>query len=216
MKKVYVAGPLRAKEFSQTIKNISKLMEIGEEVRLNGFATFVPALDLLMGIKFGDYEMGDYMDNGLAWLSASDALLLTGDWDLSAGCLAELDLAEELDIPVFFTIESMKEYFAEQSKDVNNCKGCRDCKCEEEVDRPKITEPLDCPQVQVPALPYSISVKTKGVLGLDEGDVLTYNFDADTYDYSTKIVDANGYSEEKTARISSNLYKKNTQHFKAN
>jgi len=106
--RVYVAGKLNdmAVEY---LYNVHKLMETAEMVRNHGFSVFVPAIDLLMGIKFGYKEYTDYFDNGQPWLMASDAVFLTPGWQTSEGTKKEVELAGELGIPVFDDIEDLIE-----------------------------------------------------------------------------------------------------------
>jgi len=110
IKRVYVAGKLNSNAI-EYLNNVHKMLESAEEVRLLGFAPYIPALDLLMGIKFGYNTYEDYFDSSQAWLLASDAVFLTPGWETSKGTGLEVALAEEHGIPVFENIEDLQTYF---------------------------------------------------------------------------------------------------------
>lgn len=111
IKKVYVAGKLNDIDAVGYLHNVAKMMKRAEEVRKAGYAPFIPAIDLLMGIKFEYLDYCDYFDNSQAWLLASDALILTPGYETSVGTQKEMRLAIENDIPVFDDIGEMDRYF---------------------------------------------------------------------------------------------------------
>ena len=108
--RVYVAGKLNDLAVDYLF-NVHKMMETAEEVRLAGFSVFVPAIDLLMGIKHGYRNYNDYFDNGQPWLMASEAVFLTPGWESSKGTVKEIDTANKLGIPVFNRISELLEHF---------------------------------------------------------------------------------------------------------
>ena len=71
--RIYVAGPLNALACDY-LKNVHQMMQCAEALRKKGYSVYVPALDLLMGLTFGNYEYGDYFENSQPWLDASDAM----------------------------------------------------------------------------------------------------------------------------------------------
>jgi len=114
-KKVYVAGALNAMAV-EYLFNVHKMMTVAEEVKRQGYSIFVPAIDLLMGIKFGYADYHEYFDNNVPWLKASDAVLLVPGWFNSKGTIKEIEIALEKGIPVFTSIEGMNQYFETGSK----------------------------------------------------------------------------------------------------
>ena len=108
--KVYIAGRLSDMAVDY-LHNVHKMMSTAEEARLAGFSVFVPAIDLLMGIKFGYTDYHDYFDNSQPWLEAADALLLVPGWQGSKGTEMEVELAKVNDIPVFESIDDMVKHF---------------------------------------------------------------------------------------------------------
>ena len=110
IKRVYVAGKLNADAVNY-LHNVHKMMERAEEVRQEGYSPYIPAIDLLMGIKFGYDDYHNYFDMGQVWLLASDAVILTPGYETSKGTQMEIKLAIENDIPVFEQINEMNKYF---------------------------------------------------------------------------------------------------------
>lgn len=109
-KRIYIAGKLNDMAIGY-LYNVHKMMETAEKVRLAGFSVFVPAIDLLMGIKFGYKDYHDYFDNGQPWLAAADAIILVPGWESSEGTEEEIKLAISLNIPVyeFNELEKMRK-----------------------------------------------------------------------------------------------------------
>ena len=107
---IYIAGKLNDGAVGY-LHNVHKMMVVAEGVRLAGFAPFVPAIDLLMGIKFGYENYEDYFDGSQAWLIRSDAVLLVPGWETSKGTEREIQTAKDNNIPVFESLEELVEYF---------------------------------------------------------------------------------------------------------
>lgn len=110
--RIYIAGKLNAMAVDY-IKNVSNMMETAEEVRkeTEGYGVFVPAIDMLLGIKFGYESYDDYFDNGQFWLQAADAVFLVPGWETSKGTAREIETAKQLNMPVFEDILEMIAYF---------------------------------------------------------------------------------------------------------
>jgi len=106
--RVYVAGKLNADAVGY-LYNVHKMMETAEAARLAGFSVFIPAIDLLCGIKHGYSSYEEYFENGQPWLMASDAVLLVPNGETSKGTAAEIATAESLGIPVFAELSELIE-----------------------------------------------------------------------------------------------------------
>jgi hypothetical protein len=109
-KAIYIAGKLNADAVGY-LHNVSKMMETAQQVKEAGYSILVPALDLLMGIKFGYESYEDYFDNNMIWVKKSDAVYLTPGWETSKGTAREINIAIEAGIPVFDRLDEMWEYF---------------------------------------------------------------------------------------------------------
>lgn len=112
--KIYVAGPLNAMAVDY-LKNVSNMMTEAEHLRRLGFSIYVPAIDLLMGIKFGYTGYNDYFDNSQPWLKAADAVYLCKGWENSKGAKKEIELALANNIPVFDNPDELVKHFQSHS-----------------------------------------------------------------------------------------------------
>jgi hypothetical protein len=110
MKKIYVAGKLNADAVGY-IHNMHKMIKTAGELKAAGYAVFVPALDILMGLQLGWVDYEQYFGNSQPWLSVSDAVFLVPGWETSPGTAKEITLAKSLDIPVFDNVVEMDIYF---------------------------------------------------------------------------------------------------------
>jgi len=114
-KKIYVAGPLNAMAVDY-LKNVSNMMTEAEHLRRLGFSVYVPAIDLLMGIKFNYTDYNDYFDNSQPWLLAADALYVCKGWQNSEGTQKEMETAMANGIPTFDNPEALLKYFEDKAK----------------------------------------------------------------------------------------------------
>ena len=116
---VYIAGPITPKGVKSTNPaieydlNIRDLGRVGIDLLMAGFAPFNPALDFLYFILLRDGErITEPMIKRFSkdWLRRCDAILMTAGWQKSPGSLAEKALAEELGLPVFYSIQEIEAY----------------------------------------------------------------------------------------------------------
>lgn len=110
-KRVYVAGPYSATNVIAVLDNMRWGMRASVEVLLAGYAPFCPWLDYNFQLQLrGDEALTvqDYYDYSMAWLEASDAVLVLPGWQNSKGTLAEIQRAKEKGIPVFYSLEDLK------------------------------------------------------------------------------------------------------------
>lgn len=112
--KIYVAGPLTAVGV-EYIKNHSDMMLEAEHLRRLGFSVYVPAVEILMGLKFGYTDYSDYFDNSQPWLKAADAVYLCAGWENSKGTKKEIELALANNIPVFDDPDELVKHFQSHS-----------------------------------------------------------------------------------------------------
>lgn len=100
MKLAYIAGKLND-EACGYLQNLHRMINCADKVKKLGYAVFVPGVDLLMGLQMGNYEYSDFFDNSQEILSRCDIVVLTPGWETSKGTKKEIELANQLDIPVF-------------------------------------------------------------------------------------------------------------------
>jgi hypothetical protein len=106
MKRVYVAGKLND-DACGYIKNVHRMIIWAEKVRKLGFAVFVPGLDFLQGVIFGNWDYLDYFDNSQPWLDVSDAVFLVPGWEKSKGTAKEIERAKSKNIPIFSNLTNL-------------------------------------------------------------------------------------------------------------
>lgn len=108
MKRVYIAGKL-SDDACGYLRNVHRMIEWGERVRKLGYAVYVPAIDLIQGIVFGNWEYPDYFNNSQPFLDVCDAVFLVPGWETSAGTAREIERAKAQGIPVYADLETLKQ-----------------------------------------------------------------------------------------------------------
>ena len=108
MIKVYVAGAYSASNVIQVLANMRKGMKLSYDVLKAGFSPFCPWLDYHFSL-IGAVELEEYYRYSMSWLEVSDAVLLCEGWEESKGTLAEIARAKELNIPIYHSLEVLKE-----------------------------------------------------------------------------------------------------------
>ena len=116
MKRVYVAGAYSADNIIKVQANMRRGLALSVKVLQAGFAPFCPWLDFQFGL-IDAITLQQYYDYSLAWLEASDALLVVQEgWKDSKGTLNEIKVAGDLNIPVFHDFDEMVDYFQIRKK----------------------------------------------------------------------------------------------------
>ena len=105
MIRVYIASPYT---LGSEGSNVRASLDATDELIKEGFAPYCPLLGHFQQMVHPqDYETWMMLD--IEWLSACSALLrLPG---LSYGAEQEVEYARNNEIPVFYTIEQLKEYY---------------------------------------------------------------------------------------------------------
>jgi len=105
MVKVYVASPYT---IGDVAVNVKTQMDIANELMDNGFAPFVP-LYLHFQHMMHPRPYQDWIKIDLEWVKVCDCILrLEGE---SSGADGEVEFANELGIPVFYSIEEVNEHY---------------------------------------------------------------------------------------------------------
>ena len=110
MKKVYVAGAMSADNILEVLNNIHDGIKIGAELLKNGFAPFVPHLDVMFKIQNGSdlkVPVDNYYQYSMEFLKVCDCVLVCPNWKNSKGTLAEIEMAKNLGIPVYYSLEEL-------------------------------------------------------------------------------------------------------------
>ena len=112
MKRIYVAG-LYSRAKNGNTANVIEVLDnmrkgIGNAVHLlnRGFSVFCPWLDFQFGLAH-PIPKKVYQNNSMAWLEVSDAVLVISGAGLNSGVDREIERADQLGIPVFYSIEGL-------------------------------------------------------------------------------------------------------------
>lgn len=110
MRRVYVAGAYSAPNIIDVLANMKRGMDLSFQVLKAGFAPFVPWFDYHFSL-IGHVTYEEYLAYSMAWLEASSAVLVVPEgMEQSKGTQAEIARALRLGIPVFYTLEGLKEW----------------------------------------------------------------------------------------------------------
>jgi len=112
MKKVYVAGAYSDDNVLGVLRNIGRGQSTACDVFELGMAPFTPWHDKTFVIDnwWKTFTVDQFYNYSMEWLKASDAVLVVENhegmknWQDSKGTLAEIEVARENNIPVFFDI----------------------------------------------------------------------------------------------------------------
>lgn len=110
--RVYVAGPYSGNNVLSILQNIGRGEKVCAELFKMGFAPFCPWHDksYVIDNTDTDFSVEDFYEYSIEWLKVSEVMLvLPGK---SKGTEAEIEIAKELEIPVFYSIEKLIEYSA--------------------------------------------------------------------------------------------------------
>lgn len=110
--RVYLAGAYSADNVIDVLQNIGRGEYYGAELFGRGYDPFVPWFDAKFVKILWDCELSveRFRDYSLSWLEVSDAMLVLPNFEKSKGTLAEIKLANELNIPVFYDLNELDEY----------------------------------------------------------------------------------------------------------
>ena len=114
MKRIYIAGKYNDDSVIKVLKNMRAGMRMGVQVLIAGFAPFVPWFDYHIALMANEDEnitREMYHAYSMAWLEGSEAVLALPSWVDSNGAKKEIERAKELNIPVFYSLEELKEAY---------------------------------------------------------------------------------------------------------
>jgi hypothetical protein len=99
---IYIAGPYSR---GDTVLNVRNAVMAADQLMMLGFIPYIPHLTMFWHILLPhDYQF--WLDYDLKWLDKCDGLLrLPGD---SKGADAEVEYANEMEIPVYYSIEELR------------------------------------------------------------------------------------------------------------
>jgi hypothetical protein len=108
MKLVFVAGPYRHTTEWGVWQNIRRAEDLALELWLLGLSVICPHKNTAM---FGGAAPDDvWLKGSLEVVRRCDAVVCTGDWKQSIGARGEVELAREIGLPVFHSIDEVKDW----------------------------------------------------------------------------------------------------------
>jgi hypothetical protein len=110
MKRIYVAGSYNGPNVIQVLDNMRIGMRASLDVLRSGFAPFCPWFDFHFQLMLGPGEtlrIEDYYNYSIAWLKASDAIYVCNYREDSVGTKKEIEVAEQMSIPVYYTMQDL-------------------------------------------------------------------------------------------------------------
>jgi len=115
---IYIADKLSA-DPAAYIKNMHRMIRLGEKVRKRGFAVMVPCLDMLTGLVMGNLTYDDYFQNNLCLMLKADAVMFGKTWRQSTGAKGEHSVANKNRMKVFYEnslpgLDEMCVHFAKE------------------------------------------------------------------------------------------------------
>ena len=101
------AGQLN--KFLDVLKNIGRGEEMCADLFILGYAPFCPwhNKSFIMTHPNNDFDVWNFYECCIAWLRVSDGMLVLSGWESSKGTLAEIKLAEDFKIPIFYSLEQL-------------------------------------------------------------------------------------------------------------
>ena len=112
--KVYVAGAYSADNVLSVLQNIGRGEKACAELFRLGFAPFCPWHDKSYVTDNPDvaFNIEDFYEFSIAWLEVSNIMLVLPGYSGSGGTIKEIARADELEIPVCYSIDELVKYCA--------------------------------------------------------------------------------------------------------
>lgn len=106
----YVAGPYRATSEWEVTCNIRNAEKIAVELWRMGYPCICPHKNTSY---FGGVLEDDqaWLDGDFVILKRCDFVVLVSGWQVSKGTLAEIEVAKEYEIPVFYTLNEFNNFY---------------------------------------------------------------------------------------------------------
>jgi len=121
-RRIYIAGPLTPRSDDQNhaveyLGNCRQMFRAWLELAGAGWHPFCPAVDFVFFFLSDGLNENLVKENSLAWLEATEAIVLLPGWENSFGAKAEFELAVKLGKKVFYSIEEANKWL---KKEVGN------------------------------------------------------------------------------------------------
>jgi len=110
--KVYVAGKYSANTTIETLQNIGRGRKVCAELFEQGFAPYCPWHDasFIIDNPSMNVSKSHFQQCSNLWLLAADAIFIIPDSSTSVGTQAEIQLAKDNNIPIFYSLPDLRDY----------------------------------------------------------------------------------------------------------
>lgn len=123
-KRIYVAGAYSDNNVLGVLQNIGRGQHFSTQLFALGYAPFCPWLDKEFVIRDwrNKFTVQQFLDYSMAWLDVADCMFVVPnvkglkDWQQSAGTLKEIEYARKHNIPIFYNVTDIDEYYKRQNK----------------------------------------------------------------------------------------------------
>lgn len=110
-KRVYVAGKMSDPNPITFLNNLAKGIKASVDVLKAGYAPFSPFIDFQYFISNpeNNITIDEIQDSSIAWLLASDAMLVLPGYEFSKGTLREIDICHQMHIDIYYDFGALKK-----------------------------------------------------------------------------------------------------------
>jgi len=109
-KRIYVAGSMSNPNPLKFLENLRRGIRVSAELVLLNYHPFSPFIDFQFFLALRNDEkitIEMIQAYSMAWLEVSEAVLVLPGWESSKGTVAEVARAQELGIPVYYSMEEL-------------------------------------------------------------------------------------------------------------
>ncbi len=114
--RIYIAGAISPRKPGgegalEFLGNLREGIKLSTEVLRAGFAVFSPFIDFQFFLHTDGIDLETIKASSMEFLRVCEAVIVVRPWGHSEGTGAELEEAEDLGIPIFFTVPDLVNYF---------------------------------------------------------------------------------------------------------
>ena len=109
-KRIYVAGSMSNPDPLNFLENLRRGIRVSAQLVLLNYHPFSPFIDFQFFLALRNDEkitIEMIQAYSMAWLEVSEAVLVLPGWESSKGTVAEVARAQELGIPVYYSMEEL-------------------------------------------------------------------------------------------------------------
>ena len=112
MKIIFIAGPYRATSEWQVFQNIRRAEALALELWQIGIGVICPHKNTE---HFGGATLDSvWLDGALEMVRRCDAVVCTPNWEESEGARGEVELAQRIGLPVFYSLTEVRRWLKSQ------------------------------------------------------------------------------------------------------